>query len=181
VKNAKYRAERVFSSLYGAVKELIPQGNHYIVRGYFPMYGNTMEIGYKLAIGYTTLNVKLWLYDWFSVIEFPRREEFQWPILPGLPYLKAPNKTLIVLEEDGNEWPAYIDIDSAYIAALKYTTSARYRPFHERTVKRQDDTDFRYDLLDKNPPHDPIEMLSWRVEDIPGNIKDLAFKPLLVE
>jgi hypothetical protein len=180
VKNTKYRAERVFSSLYGAVKKLIPHGNHFIVRGYFPMYGNTMEIGYRLSIGYTTLNVKLWLYDWFSVIEFPRGEEFQWPILPGLPYLKAPSKALIVLEEDGDEWPAYIDIDRAYIAALKYITTGRYLAHQERTVKRCKDADFRYDLLDKNPPYAMIDTFSWRVEDVPSNIKDLAFKPLLV-
>ena len=181
MKGTKYRAERVFSSLYGAVKELIPQGNHYIVRGYFPMYGNTMEIGYKLAIGYITLNVKLRLYDWFSVVEFPRGEEFQWPILPGLPYLRAPNRALIVLEEDGNEWPAYIDIDNAYIAALKYATSGWYRAFHERTVQRHNDTDFKYDLLDKNPPHAMIDCFSWHVDDVPSNIKDLAFKPLVVQ
>lgn len=181
MKDLKYRAERVFSSLYGAVKEIIPNGNHYIVRGYYPMYGNTEEIGYKLAIGYTTLNVSLRLYDWFAVIGFPRGEEFQWPILPGLPYLRAPNRSLIVLEEDSNEWPAFIDIDTAYIAALKYTTSGRYRVMDERTVKRVNDTDFKYDLLDKNPPHVMIEAFSWRVEDVPSNINELAFKPLLVE
>lgn len=181
MKDLRYRAERVFSSLYGAVKEIIPNGNHYIVRGYCPLYGNTEDIRYKLAIGFTTLNVSLRLYDWFAAIEFPRGEEFQWPILPGLPYLRVPTRSLIVLESDGNEWPAFIDIDTAYIVALKYVRSGRYRAMDKRTVKQVNDIGFKYELLDKNPPHAMIHAFSRCVVDVPSNINELAFKPLSVE
>lgn len=180
MKDMRYRAERVFSSLYGAVKEIIPNGNHYIVRGYYPMYGNTEEIDYKLTLGYTTLDVSLRLYDWFAVIEFPRGVEFRWPILPGLPCLWAATRTLIVLEADGDEWPAFIDTDTAYIAAIKRVASGLYRAMDERTVKLINDTDFRYELLDKSPPHAMLYSFSSRVEHVPNNINDLAFKPLLV-
>lgn len=181
MKDLRYRAEMVFSSLYGAVKEIIPNGNHYIVRGYYPMYGSTENIGHKLAIGYTTLNVSLRLYDWFAVIEFPRGEEFQWPILPGLPYLRVPTRSLIVLETDSNEWPAFVDTDTAYIVALKYSSPGRYGTMDKRMVKRVHNTDFKYELLDKNPPHATIYALAWRVEGVPSNINELAFKPLAVE
>lgn len=181
MKDLRYRAERVFSSLYGAVKEIIPNGNHYIVRGYYPMYGSTENIDYHLAIGYTTLNVSLRLYDWFAVIEFLNGEVFRWPILPGLPCLKVPTRSLVVLEADSDEWPVFIDIDTAYIAALKYTGSGLYRAMDERTVKRVDNTYFKYELLDKNPPHDLLHAFSGRVDGVPSNINELAFKPLLVE
>lgn len=182
MKDLKYRAEMVFSSLYGAVKKIIPNGNHYIVRGYYPVYGSTENINHSLVIGYTTLNVSLRLYDWFAVIEFLNEEVFRWPILPGLPYLKVPPRSLVVLEADSDEWPAFIDIDTAYIAALKYVGSGWYRAMDKRTVKRVDNASFRYELLDKNPPHAILcAFSSTRVENVPSNINELAFKPLLVE
>ncbi len=184
MKSAEYRAEMVFSSMYGAVKELIPQGNHYVVKGYLPLYGDTMNIGHKVNIGYITLKVNLWLYDWFSVIEFPRGGGigFQWPLIPGLPHLRVPSRALIVREEDGDEWPAYIDIDRAYIAALKYIGSGVHQVFHEKVIKLRGNNDaITYDLLDKNPPHNMIEPISWRLAERPTNIEALAFKPLEVK